>query len=168
MMLAAMVAAPIAQAAGGETIPQIGRSLQEKQKVVSYLQGRIAKHQKMTTAEIIADLTSTAEHNRQLIAAKNPEIAASAEKEIILTTDQLKALGDKNVIIAMETAQLQKVMSSDNYMLYMMNHVAPQMAYLACKCSDPIISGILGALFMLPIDIIIIPIEFILTAATGF
>jgi hypothetical protein len=71
------------------------------------------------------------------------------------------------VILAMETARLQEVSSSDNYMLYIMNHGGPALGYLVCTCGDPTIS-LIFAIFLVPLDIIALPIEFLMTAITGF
>src|SRR5690242_16297264 len=77
LVLGAMIAAPVSQAlaSGSESIPQIGRNVAQKQAVISYLQKRIAKHQAMTTEQIIADLAASAEQYRQIVATQNPAAA---------------------------------------------------------------------------------------------
>lgn len=168
LSLIASVVVPASKARAGESMMQIAQNKQEKQMIISFLQQRLENHKRMTAEQIIADLGASAERNHTLLLQKQAgDTAQSFEKLIAQETDKLRELGDRDLIIMMETARLQEMMSSDNYMLYIMNHGAPQLAYLACSCGNPTIS-IIFAIFLVPFDIVALPIEFLLSAITGF
>jgi hypothetical protein len=179
-VIAIVLASVSPKAHADESIMQIAQNKQEKQIIINFLRDRYTRHQRMTTEQIIADLNASAERNHKMLVIKQQrdtamgrkaqvpgDTAQSFEKLVMQETDKLRMLGDRDLILAMEAARLQEVMSSDNYMLYIMNHGAPQLAYLVCTCGDPTIS-IIFAIFLVPFDIVALPIEFLLTAITGF
>jgi hypothetical protein len=161
------VLAPVSHAHADEGMMRIAQNKQEKQLIINFLRQRLDRHKAMSSAEILADLNSAADHNRRSLQVTHPDQAHNFDMVIAQESDKLKQLGDKDLIILMETARLQEAMSSDNYMLYIMNHGAPQLAWMVCTCGDPTIS-IVFAIFLVPFDIVLLPIEFLISAITGF
>jgi hypothetical protein len=173
-LIAAAFGSSVSQA--DESIMQIAKNKQEKQIVINFLRDRLNKHMTMTSEQIIADLNASATRNHALLLkqqAAQPtgtsqvDTAQNFEKLVLQETDKLRQYNDRDVIIALETARLQEVSSADNYMLYIMNHGGPALGYLVCTCGDPTIS-LIFAIFLVPFDIVALPIEFLLTAITGF
>jgi hypothetical protein len=158
--------APLASTQAGESITQIGSSLQQKQAIIGQLKHRLARHKLMTADQIISDLDISSDHNRKLMAATHPQSNAF-DKEIVAELDLLKTIRDRDVILAMETARIQEVMSSDNYLFYLAVVGGPALSWYTCSCGDPTTS-LIFAIFLLPFDIVGLPVELIVSALTGF
>ncbi|MGK5084753.1 hypothetical protein WDW37_15775 [Bdellovibrionota bacterium FG-1] len=99
-----------------ENISKIALNVQQKEVLVKFMKGRIARHKTMRdSGEVIADLSQVVAKNREMV-GKNGVDLVSFDKGAGLAIDSIKAIGDKDVIVALETAQLQEVMQSDNYL----------------------------------------------------
>jgi hypothetical protein len=167
VVLIATTLAPISGAWAKEGNMHIAESKAQRQAILNYLRARYVRHQTMTSEGIIADLNAEAARNQALLQSRQPDTAKSFEKLVLQETDHLRALGDRDLILAVELSRMQEAESSDNYMLYIMNHGGPELAYLVCTCGDPTIS-LIFAIFLVPFDIVALPIEFFLSAITGF
>lgn len=156
---------------GGESIREVALNANQKSALVKFLKARLARHKKMTAAEIIADLDSQAQRNAAIAAAQGHDVA-SVRKIVSVQLDGLKALGDKEAILATEAAGIHKTMSSANIVF------AITRAYIdECKYGPYYFSGnqagcyawaAFFCLFTVPADLIVLPFEIIGSLATGF
>lgn len=178
---------PVSGAFAGEGIDQIGQDKARRQHVVNYLNSRYVRHQKFIDDEAAAAKKEKRSVNDAAVVAK---IIADLETESQKNIDHLNSLGrfdDANglraavaqqakdyqklnasdVIMIDELKYTQGLYQSDNYMFYMMNNLSVQISYAICQCQDPAVA-LPFAILLVPFDIVFLPIEFLITAITGF
>ncbi|MGK5084661.1 hypothetical protein WDW37_15300 [Bdellovibrionota bacterium FG-1] len=192
MMAVAIFTQAVAHA--DESISKIALNVQQKEVLVKFMKGRIARHKMMrNSGEIIADLSQVVAKNREMV-GKNGVDLASFDKGAGLAIDSIKAIGDKDILIAMEGAELQRIMQSGNYLFFLTRIVwddcydpiaddsnqgreqqcIPFSAYGSPASMMPY-SGALGigmaslvSIVTIPFDIIGLVPEFFISAVTGF
>ncbi|MGK5084664.1 hypothetical protein WDW37_15320 [Bdellovibrionota bacterium FG-1] len=162
-----------------ESISKIALNVQQKEVLVNFMKGRIARHKTMrNSGEVIADLSQVVAKNREMV-GKNGVDLASFDKGAGLAIDSIKAIGDKDVIMALETAQLQEVMQSDNLlfgftrwnfsdcnMRNSYHYFGSIFSYGAPNDCKAVAS--IWLIFLVPLDLIAFPFELIASAVTGF
>lgn len=177
---ASSVAAP---RSNGESISQVAQSVQAKQALVNGLQERIARHERMSLEEIAAELESGIAARRQQVVESGQMDIAKFDQLAAAGLEQIKALGDKDAIIAMETAQLQQVMSSEN-IVYGLTRAAFFEGYHSIRpfsecrpygeaagCAFQVVaSPFVAMIFVMVVaaDTVLLPFELIGSALTGF
>ena len=151
----------------GEGIKDIAAAKQQKDALVKALQQRIALHQTMSQDQIIADIQSlTTQARANLSAANNNRAVEAYDKSMSALKTELAAAPDRDAILALEQAQLQQVMSSENIM-FMVSR-----AYIRAVDGPPAndfveFIGNMGLIVTISIDLAIIPIEIAVTLITG-
>lgn len=160
-----------------ESMNQVGLNADQKQRVVGYLQDRIARHSHMTSAQIVADLGKSAARNRALF-AKNGGNVTSFDKAVAQSIDLVKSVGDKDLVVAQEKAQLQRLMVSGNFVFFLTRSLWERGYDMATgKDDEGNFSGMddfspmgctMISILYIPIDIVLLPFEFIASAVTGF
>jgi hypothetical protein len=168
----------------GETLRQVAADAQQKQALIRSLKARIARHAQMRGAnEIVADIARSAHANRDRYYANGARDLTSLDKTIALGLDHLKGMS-QDEIIALETAQLQSVMTSDNILFGVTRWAYSEDGLdFAAPCTDrftgtgktdaawcaatlPLIA--VGTVLTLAIDVVLLPLEFLGSALTGF
>ena len=120
------------------------------------------RHQAMTQSQILSDLKKQVTLNAKQL----NEHGKSLDPDMIMRP--LSGL-DKETLIALEQARLQTLMSSGNYVFWL---TRKDISGMGGDYGEVIQSRSNLAIFMFPLamvlDIALFPVEFLLTAVTGF
>lgn len=138
-----------------ESIQQITLNKQQKAQLVRGLEDSIARHKQMSREEIFSDLEARLETQKKSFIDRDLSTEQIREYEETVRTmlQKVDAL-DKDAMIALETAQLQQVMTSKNYVFGLSKSLT---------LPSPMIFILFGV-----VDIIFLPITFTMSVFTGF
>lgn len=162
------VAAVSTQAFAGESVQDVGFQASVKAKVVRFFQQRIAKHEEMSLEEIRHDLRTSLENNQNQItqAGKN-----TAEMDLMFqrAARELNQFDDKDFLIAAEKIELQNLMSSRNFMFFTSRELSGQLSRAYDRGDGgEVFFGSFGYIFTFAVDLITLPMTFIVSCFSGF
>jgi predicted nucleic acid-binding protein len=103
-------------AVAAEKIRDIQLSKAQKSALVAHFQKQITKHEKMTLAQIQADMVQGLEQNRKAVIEKDPSKAVAFDKAVQASIDAIRSADDKDLLLMSEKANLQQLMTSANYL----------------------------------------------------
>ncbi len=175
----ALVSPQIVRAEG---LNEVAMNARQKERIVTYLKDRIARHQKLSLAAIITELDQGA---RTRIAAlkKDGSDTSAIEKFVSDETDKLKSINDKDLILAMERMHLQETMASENILFFAtranyelhiegdcssISYFNDNEQHRACHTKPKPIAFFFIAVLSIPLDIALLPLTFLFSAFTGF
>ncbi|MGK5085149.1 hypothetical protein WDW37_17820 [Bdellovibrionota bacterium FG-1] len=154
-----------------ESIQQVGANAQQKQALVKFMQTRLIRHASMSWEQLQADIQAAAAHNRDILAKKGGVDLTQLNKAISYAQDELKTL-DRDTVLAIERREIQQAMSSGNFLFGLTRNLIPCNSsgnYYDTFCSGERNSSLLiWTVFTIPLDIVALPIEFIISAVSGF
>ena len=121
----------------------------------------------MTTAEIQKDLAERTLEARAELAARDTSHQVDWEKvdAVVQASNEELALLDKDLILAIEKAQLQQLQTSDNMVYYFTRWTYK--FYCKDKTGCPLIAWIQLPLWAI-VDTAILPVELIQSMVSGF
>lgn len=154
-------------ASASEDLAQIYTSKVQKEKLIQYMNLQIQKHSNMTTAEIRKDLAERMRDARTELAARDSSQQVDWNKidSAIWASNEELALLDKDLILAIEKAQLQQLQTSDNVVYYFTRAIYKKFCNDKTGCAP--IAWIELPIFAL-IDTAILPVELIESILSGF
>ena len=174
VLAALMAATPVL---ASENLASVGAEKGAKAELVAKMQSRIARHEGMTREAILADIATNAAANREVLVKAGLEQSSliGFDANVAKATEAMNAL-DKDGILALETARTQDVMNSANYIFAFIRwnmqflsaaqngagtySVVGRQGYLALT--------ILCTPFAVIADVVLLPIELLVSAVTGF
>jgi len=155
-----------------ESIFSIQQQAKIKAEYIRLIKAQIESQKNMQSADQVrAQIEKGLAHNRQLVMSSH---SAAAAKASLTRLDQLAQpflnliaeCKDKDTIIAIEQAELEALMSSENYMFMatsaQMKEIDRRMSESSISFLDPI-----ALFFTIPIDLATLPFTFLLTVITG-
>ena len=177
------------KARADESISQILNDRTIKEDVTKFLRKRWVKHHELIESakakaakkhrdlspgekleianSMIADyMRDAGKTTKFLLDHGRREEAVQFDKTVQDQAAQYALYADPELILHFEDLSLTTLYQSEQYMLYIMNHVSVQLSRAVCSCDDQTLS-IVFAIFLVPLDIIAFPVELIMTLVTG-
>jgi len=160
-----------------ESINDIATNVKIKKAAIKGMKKMIASHKKMSFEEIISDLRLRHRKSQKelfkIALSDNPaeaEVAnaltsAAARKTFDKQIAEYEKINDKETILLIENAHLQEMQSAGFYLFTLTRLNAAEMGSSMSAHEVPLLF-----LFILtvPVDIVLLPITFIVSAVTGF
>ena len=91
----------------------------------------------MTLEKIQADMIQGLEQNRKAVIEKDPSKAVAFDKAVRVSMDAIRSADDKDLLLMSEKANLQSLMTSENYLFMVTRDMTKALAELqTCAFHD--------------------------------
>lgn len=164
-----LAASSFTSAFAGESLSNVQAESAKKAALFDAMNERLGAHKEMSREEILTDLQARAARNREVLvrSGATSEMIAGFDANAAKANAQMEAL-DKDGILAMETARVQELMTSTNFMFAFMKW---NFAFIESSQGAGIgyrALTIFCTPFAILFDIVLLPFELLVSLVTGF